>query len=274
MRIAVTGSGGQLGRALVRVLGREHDVVAWPRAVLDVCDADAVLATVMATRPDAIVHAAAWTDVDGCERDPARARRVHVEGTAAVAHAARKAQAHLVAVSTDLVFDGRKHTPYLEDDPTAPLQTYGRTKLEAERLALEIAPRCTVVRTAWLHDLSAPQGFVAAMFEQAARGAPFDVVVDQVGSPTSVDWCAARLGEIVETMTTGLLHRAEPLVESRAAFARRILAKAGFDPALVRDVTTASMPARPAIRPRYSALGSVRELRRSDHAAHGDGCDC
>lgn len=273
MRIAVTGGSGQLGRAIGERLGREHDVRLWGRSEVDITDADGVMEAVMGSRPDAIIHAAAWTDVDGCERDPERARAVHVAGTSNVASAARKAQAHLIAVSTDLVFDGQKRQPYVEDDETNPLQVYGKTKLEAERIALETVPRCTVVRTAWLYDLDQPQGFVAAMIEMAERGEPFSVVSDQIGSPTRTRWLAARLGEIAETCTLGILHRVEPVIESRAQMARRVLERIGADAGLVTDTTSDQMPPRPARRPGYTPLASVRELRAPD-VAHGDGCDC
>lgn len=273
MRVAVTGGAGQLGRALVKVLGIEHDVHAWSRLDLDVTDADATMERVMELRPDAVIHAASWTDVDGCEKDPAKARRIHVDGTQNLAMAARKAQAHLVAVSTDMVFDGQSKRPYVESDATNPIQVYGSTKLEAEMRALDTAPRCTVVRTAWLYDLAAPQGFIAAVLSLAAKGEPFPVVADQIGSPTTTAWCAARLGEIVETRTMGVLHRAEPLVASRADFARRILEVRGFDPAIVVDAALEDLPPRPAKRPKFTPLASIRGLVDAS-SGHGDGCDC
>lgn len=272
MRIAVTGGGGQLGRALVAVLGGVHDVRAWTRAEVDITDGTMVMDAVMATRPDAIVHAAAWIDVDGCELDPVRATEINVGGTEHVARAARRAQAHLAFVSTDLVFDGTLDRAYTEDDDPNPLQVYGRTKLDAERLTLELVARSSVVRTAWLHDPAVPSGFTAAIVERAEAGEPFEVVADQIGSPTTTSWFAARLGEIVETRTTGILHRVEVGEESRADFARRILAARGFDHGLVLDATTESMPQRPARRPMRATLATVRGL----HVEHGPGgaCDC
>jgi dTDP-4-dehydrorhamnose reductase len=272
MRIAVTGAAGQLGRALVAVLGGEHDVRGWARADVDVTDAGSVMDAVMATRPDALVHAAAWTDVDGCELDPARAHTINVTGTEHAARAARRAQARLVVVSTDFVFDGRLGRPYTEGDVPNPLQVYGATKREGEQVGLDVAPRCTVVRTAWLHDPAVPAGFTAAILARASAGEPFDVASDQVGSPTTTAWFAARIGEILETHTFGVLHRAEVARESRADFARRFLSSHGFDPGLVVDAATEDLPPRPAKRPRFAPLASVREL----HVEHtpGDGCDC
>lgn len=272
MRIAVTGGGGQLGRALVAVLGGVHDLRAWTRAEVDVTDAAMVMDAVMATRPDAIVHAAAWTDVDGCELDPVRATEINVAGTEHVARAARRAQAHLAFVSTDFVFDGTLERPYLEDDDPNPLQIYGRTKLDAERLAVELVARCSIVRTAWLHDPAAPAGFTAAIVRRAEAGERFEVVADQIGSPTTTTWFAARLGEILETHTTGVLHRVEIAEESRADFARRILSSRGFEPSLVLDAFTEAMPARPAQRPMRASLATIRSLH-VEHAT-GDGCDC
>jgi dTDP-4-dehydrorhamnose reductase len=249
-----------------------HDVRAWTRAEVDVTDGAMVMDAVMATRPDAIVHTAAWIDVDGCELDPVRATEINVGGTEHVARAARRAQVHLAFVSTNFVFDGTLDRPYLEDDDPNPLQVYGRTKLDAERLATELVPRCSIVRTAWLHDPAAPVGFAASIVHRAEAGEPFEVIADQVGSPTTTTWFAARLGEILETHTTGVLHRVEVAEESRADFVRRVLTSRGFNPGLVIDASTDAMPQRPARRPMRAALASIRGLH-VEHAT-GDACDC
>ena len=145
MRVLVTGAAGQVGRATAEhcaALG--DDVVATDRAALDITDRDAVLAAITTLRPDAVVNPAAWTDVDGCEGDPDRAYAANTLAVRHLAEACRLAGAHLLHVSTDYVFDGRKGAPYTEWDETGPLSVYARSKLAGER---EAGADATVVRT-------------------------------------------------------------------------------------------------------------------------------
>src|SRR5712691_10994529 len=140
MRVLITGGAGQLGRDLTAVLG--DAAVPLAHAELDVTDASAVEAAVRRTQPDAIVNAAAWTDVDGCEGDLERARMINAMGAGNLAQAA--GEALVVQVSTDYVFDGRSRRPYREDDPANPLSVYGRTKLEGEAAVRAHAKRSVV----------------------------------------------------------------------------------------------------------------------------------
>lgn len=272
MRIAITGAGGQLGRALRGALSL-HEVVAWTRADVDVCDAVAVRAAVDDARPEVIVHCAAYTDVDGCERDPARARAVNADGSAHIADAARVAQAMLVVVSTDYVFDGDTARPYTEDDATNPIQVYGATKLAGEQAAQATAPRCAVVRTSWLYDLAEPQGFVAVVSSRGRVGEPFPVIDDQMSTPTRCTWLAERLVELIEARATGLFHRAESAILSRADLARFVLSAGGLDPELVVDTPASRLPAPLARRPRFSALTSIHEVHAHRVSGPVD-CDC
>lgn len=143
MRLVVTGAGGALARAVLAV-ARDHDVVSLTHAELDVGDPDAVAATIPDC--DAIVNLAAYTDVDGCEDDPARAQRDNADAVGHLAAAARARGAALLHVSTDYVFDGAKPTPYDEDDAPAPRSVYGRSKLAGEERAREVDAHL-VVRT-------------------------------------------------------------------------------------------------------------------------------
>ena len=143
MRVLITGTGGQLGHDLVEAFA-DHDTVATTHGQLDVADRDAVLAAITELRPDAVVHAGAWTDVDGCETDPDRAFRTNALGTRHVVEGARIAGARVCYVSTDYVFDGTGDRPWVEWDAPAPLSVYGRSKLGGER---ELDPGDTIVRT-------------------------------------------------------------------------------------------------------------------------------
>ena len=143
MRVLITGAAGQVGRELVEIFA-DHEVIAANRGLLDVTSRDDVLQIVTTTRPDAIVHAAAWTAVDACEGDPDRAFLVNTLGARFVAEAARAVGAHLCQISTDYVFDGTKASPYVEWDEPNPQSVYGRSKLAGERA---LGPEATIVRT-------------------------------------------------------------------------------------------------------------------------------
>jgi dTDP-4-dehydrorhamnose reductase len=167
------------------------------RAGLDVCDAAAVRA---AFRPgDVVIHAAAMTDVDGCERDPDAAFAVNATATANVVATG----ARVVLLSTDYVFDGRATRAYREDDPTGPLSAYGRSKLAGEQAALG-RPGNLVVRTAWVYGSG--RNFIRSILAAERAGRPLRVVADQRGRPTWADDLAAALAHLVAAGTTGIVH--------------------------------------------------------------------
>lgn len=177
MKILVTGAHGLLGSEF----GRAAEVVGLGRDGLDVTDTAATHAVIVGHGPDWVVHCAAYTAVDRAEEEPDEAMRVNHGGTVNVASAAAAADARLVYLSTDYVFDGCKHTPYLPDDPVAPIGVYARTKLAGEHAAL--AAGGTVVRTGWLYGAGG-RNFVDAILERAERGDALRVVDDQWGRPT------------------------------------------------------------------------------------------
>ena len=247
MRVLITGGAGQLGRDLAAELG--PSAFALDRSECDVTKLASVQAAVERVRPDAIVNAGAWTDVDGCEGDPDRARLVNATGAGNVGRAAGGAL--VVQVSTDYVFDGRAGRAYVESDATNPLSVYGTSKLEGEREA-GAAARCAVVRTAWLYGTGA-KNFVAAILRAARTRNRLSVVDDQVGSPTSTPDFARALVALIERGATGVLHGVNAGKCSRFEFARAIFEEAGLDPSRVEPVPTGAMP-RPATRPAYAPL--------------------
>ena len=257
MRVLVTGAGGQRGAELAsRLAGRE--AVLLDHSTLDVSDARAVEGVLTSTDADVIIHAAAWTDVDGCEDDPARAHAANVEGARNVA--AFAGNAFVVLVGTDYVFDGTSRRPYVETDPTNPVQVYGRTKLDGELAARAETANLAIARTAWLYGARTATGkparnFVAAIL-RAARHGPFEVVEDQIGSPTWTGDLAGALVEIAERRLPGTFHVINTGEVSRYDFARAVLELAGFaDPAgLVLPVETKHAAPRPAARPMYAPL--------------------
>lgn len=249
MKVLITGAGGQLGRALTGVFDG-HDVVGVGRE-LDVADEPAVSAVVHGHAPDLVVHAAAWTDVDGCERDPERAHRVNTLGTWWVARACERVGADLAFLSTDHVFAGDGDRPLTEFDPVAPVNAYGRSKAAAETLVRETLARHYIVRTAWL---AGPGGsnFVSAVLARARAEGRVTVVDDEVGSPTFTADLASAIRELVVTGRYGTYHRTNAGSASRFELAAAALELAGSSAEVQR--TSSDRLERPARRPAYAVL--------------------
>lgn len=165
MRVVVTGFKGQLGSDLVEVLRGEHEVIGLDQEECDVADPSSE-AILRASRPGLVIHAAAYTDVDGCELDPERAYLVNVGGTRHVIEACLTLEIPLAYVSTDYVFDGTKRQPYTESDPPHPINVYGQSKLKGEEEVRSFLDRFYIVRTAWLYGKSG-RNFVKAILEGA-----------------------------------------------------------------------------------------------------------
>ena len=253
MRVLITGAGGQLGHDLLRAF-TGHEAVGTTHGQLDVADRDAVLATITELRPDAVVHAGAWTDVDGCETDPDRAFRVNALGTRHVVEGARLAGARVCYLSTDYVFDGRGDRPWVEWDAPAPLSVYGRSKLGGER---ELDAGATVVRTSWVCGAHG-RNFVKTILRAAAERDELTVVDDQRGCPTFTSDLAGAIARLVVARLPGTFHVTNQGATTWFDFARAIVAAAGFDPAKVRPIATADLhPRRPAPRPAHSVLDNA-----------------
>ncbi len=209
--------------------------------------------------PDLVLHAAAWTDVDGAEADPQEAAAVNVGGAA---HASELG-APLVYFSTDYVFDGRKRRPYVESDPPNPLSAYGRSKLHGEAAAGE---RAWIVRSSWLFGETG-QNFVRTMLQLGAERDEVAVVDDQRGCPTYVSHLAAAVRELVEGAGYGVWHLAGDGECTWAELAEAVFEEAGLD-CEVRRITTAEL-GRPAPRPAYSVLRSEKGAPRLPHWREG-----
>jgi dTDP-4-dehydrorhamnose reductase len=259
LRILITGAGGQLGTDLQQVAGGmgRHDVFAASHAELDVGDRDAVLAAVTGVAPDLILHAGAWTAVDACEADPDRAWRVNSLGCRHVAEAAEMTGAHLVAVSTDYVFDGTSPRAYTEWDRTNPLSVYGRSKLGGEHEIQRLAPGATLVRTSWVCGAHG-SNMVKTILRLAAGGGPLRFVDDQRGCPTFTDDLAGMLLHLGVSRRPGVFHVTNQGSTTWYGLAREVLAAAGLDPTTVEPIVTAQLdPPRPARRPANSVLDNA-----------------
>ena len=242
-RTLITGAAGQLGQALARAFA-EDEVLALDRAAWDVCEE----APPLPWTPDLVLHAAAWTNVDGAEDDPQGAAAANVGGTA---HAAALG-APLVAYSSDYVFDGSKRTPYLESDAPSPVSAYGRTKLHGEAAA---GPEAWIVRSSWLFSETG-HNFVRTMLRLGAERDEVAVVDDQRGCPTYVGHLAAATRDVVE-LPHGIWHVAADGDCTWAELAEAIFDEAGLA-CRVRRISTEEL-GRPAPRPAYSVLRSERE---------------
>jgi dTDP-4-dehydrorhamnose reductase len=245
----ITGAGGQLGAALQEVF---PEAGARSRAELDV-----TRPIDLVTQCYLVLHAAAWTDVDGAEGDPGGARLVNVDGTRNVAALG----APVVYYSTDYVFDGTKREPYVESDEPNPRSVYGRTKLEGEREVRD----GWIVRSSWLYGWKG-RNFVKTMLELGRARDEVSVVADQVGSPTYVGHLAAATRELL-ALPHGTWHLAAEGECSWAEFARAIFEEAGLD-CRVREITTEEL-GRPAPRPAYSVLRSEKGAPRLPHWREG-----
>ena len=257
MRVTIFGATGLLGKALMREW-KEDEVTGFGSADADIRDAEQVLHLVQRTRPDWIVLAAAYTDVDGCETNRDLAFDVNCRGGVNVAQAAKQHGARLLFLSTDYVFDGTKTTPYATDDPRSPRSVYGQSKAEAEVQLGQILPECCIVRTSWLFGTGG-KCFPNTILKLAATRPQLEVVGDQRGSPTySVDLARALI-QLCHQEASGVVHVTNCGESSWYDFAREIIARAGLS-TVVRQ-TTSDKFVRAAERPKYSVL-SPESLRK------------
>ncbi len=255
MRILVTGAGGMLARSLVPVFeSRGNAVTALTRAELDVTRCEDVRRAVRDTAPDWVVHLAAFTDVDGCEREPDRAFVVNGLGARNAAMAAFEVGAGVLALSSDYVFDGRVREPRREHDMIGPLSQYGRSKLAGERGAREVNPRHIIARTSWLYGAGG-RNFVDTILARAKSGEPLSVVDDQRGSPTWTGDLSVALADLMDRGEYGTYHVTNSGDCTWHEFAEAICREAGVS-AEIRRITSEEL-ARPARRPAYSVLSSI-----------------
>lgn len=263
MKALITG-GGQLAWELAQTVPASIELIAAPRDILDITDANACKKLLQQHQPKWVINTAAYTAVDRAEQEKEEAFAVNEQGGANVAEACNNIGARLIHISTDFVFDGRSNTPYTTETAANPLSVYGSSKLAGEQAVAAALPDAVIVRTSWLYS-TAGANFVKTMLRLMAERPELSVVADQVGSPTWAHGLAYVLWRGVEQgVAGGIYHWSDAGVASWYDFAVAIqdvalelgLLKAAVP---IKPVATAAYPT-PAERPTYSLLDARRTL--------------
>lgn len=252
MRILVTGASGMLGSDIVNVCGSEHDTIGVSSADFDITNLDASREYIYVVKPDIIVHPAAYTDVDGCEKNVDKAFMVNALGARNIAIVACELNVTVAYISTDYVYDGKKSSPYFEYDVVNPLSIYGRSKLEGENFIKSLANKYYIIRTSWLFGKNG-KNFVRTMLELSKTKDMLNIVNDQIGSPTYTLDLAKAIKQLVESGCYGTYHLTNSEHCSWFNFAKEIFEIAGVTHMKLNPVTTEEF-ARPAPRPKNSVL--------------------
>lgn len=259
-RVVIVGAGGLLGRALCGAFQTKGDeVIGMTHADVELTDPES-LEAIRTSRPDVVVNAAAWTDVDACAREPDRAMRINGEGAGVVAEVAAEVGSLVIQISTNEVFDGLEHRAYAEDDATNPINPYGVSKLAGERAVSAAADRHLIVRTAWLFGPGRgfPARITAAADRAVASGQPLAVVQDEWGNPTP----ARELANVIAAASNlaladpelRVLHLAGKPPASRYVWAGLILAE---HPVTIRPTVQADY-VRDSLVPQHAVLALDR----------------
>jgi len=263
MNILVFGKTGQIGTELARDLASLGDLVLTDREDMDLTDLAGIEDRVREVRPRVIVNAAAYTAVDRAESEPDIAMRVNADAPGVIARAARELDSLLVHYSTDYVFSGTAHRPYREEDPVAPDNVYGRSKLAGERAIQASGARYLILRTSWVYS-NTGHNFLNTMLRLASQRSELRVVNDQTGAPTYARVVSRVTAELIADLgerdpgsrgRSGIYHVACQGTTNWSAFARAILEEAGIDNVQVIGIPTADYPT-PARRPAYSVLAT------------------
>jgi len=248
-----------LARALGEVLAPRHEISAASHREADITDAKAIAHAIEMVHPDAVVNAAAFTDVDACESQPELAFHVNAEGPRNVALACKRLGVPMMHISTDYIFDGAKREPYVEEDEARPLSVYGRSKLEGEREVQENLEHFWIVRVC---SVFGPyrKNFVSLVVELGRKGQPLQIVKDQRFAPTYTFDAALGIERILERGSHGIYHLTNQGFTARIDYTREILRQAGFASVPVNPIASQETK-RAARRPANSQLENARLKR-------------
>lgn len=254
----VLGAQGMLGKDLVPILSAENHVFDRDIGDFDITDQKRVQKEIEALHPQIVINAAAYTDVDGCESKRELAFSVNSEGPRNVAMGCIAAKAKMIHLSTDYVFDGSSKIPYREEDPPAPLNVYGSSKLQGERNIQETLKDYLIIRTAWLYGRHG-KNFVDTILWQSGQQNELRVVNDQRGTPTFTKDLSSAIKRLIRTEARGILHITNSGSCTWFEFARQILQEESHPNRDIQVIPISSGElARPARRPAYSVLNCGR----------------
>jgi dTDP-4-dehydrorhamnose reductase len=253
-RIYITGAKGMLGGAAAAVFRDRYELFPRDLGETDIRNAGAIIDDICRARPKFVLHLAAMTDVDGCETNADEAYRVNALGTRNVALACQRSDAVMVYVSTGMVYDGRKETPYVEFDPVSPGNAYARSKYQGELMMRDILSRFYTFYSCWLFGGGAvDKKFVGRIIERARSSAELKVVNDKYGAPTYTVDLARRIFDFIESGLYGKYHCVNTGCVNRFEMSREILKAAGITSCRLVPVSSDEFPL-PAARPRMEAL--------------------
>ncbi|MFN8526986.1 MAG: dTDP-4-dehydrorhamnose reductase [Anaerolineae bacterium] len=253
MKIIVAGAKGRLGSRVVEVLNAAaHSPIPTDLPELELTDFSAVRTFVGDHRPDAVIHCAAWTDVDGCAREPEKAVRINGLATGTLASITGDLGIPMAYVSSNEVFDGTAGRAYLEYDPTRPINPYGYSKWVGEQALIRTNPRHWIMRTSWLFAHGG-KNFIQSILNAAKAGKPLRVVVNEIANPTYNDDLAEAIVNLIGVGRFGTYHLVNEGYCSRYAFARYALDRAGYTDTLIQPISATEWQ-RPSIPPEFSPL--------------------
>jgi dTDP-4-dehydrorhamnose reductase len=257
MKVLILGAGGQVGRALQALAPAHAVITAIDNDVLDLTDDAAIEPYICSAAPDLIINASGYTAVDKAETERDLAYAINATAPGAMASAAAEIGARFIHISTDFVFDGTAHLPYLPDTPTSPLSVYGASKAAGEAAVAAAGGSALTVRTAWVYSAGGAN-FVETMLKLMATRESLNVIADQIGTPTHADSLARALWALAATDHTGIAHFTDAGIASWYDFAVAIHDLGRAAGVLDKDVTINPIPTvaypTPAARPHYSVL--------------------
>ena len=243
MKILILGSTGMLGSECKDILGHDHEVIVPDRKKMDIVSWDGVIENLQEVSPDVVLNCAGFTEVEACETEDFKVRKINIEGPRNLAQGSARFQCKLIHISSDYVFDGLKvmPQPYFEDDPTNPISAYGKSKRDSEIAVRENSPNYIIVRTGWLYGIHG-KNFVKSIVSKAIqkKPEPLRVAEDQIGSPTWAYRLALQIKELLHNDGKGTYHATAEDHCSRFEFAKHVLdrldIKTSLEPCSIKDL--------------------------------------
>jgi len=256
-KVLITGAGGQLGQEIVKVFGKDWVVIPTDNHNLDITDEKHVQKVLTKEKPNLIIHCAAWTNVDAAAESSDLAMKVNGEGTKIICEAAKSIGATVVYISTNEVFDGKKKTPYTEEDKPNPINPYGLSKLAGEEYCQELlGSSCIIIRSSWLYGPGSKNNFPNKILKRAREQGFLKVVDDEVSTPTYTSDLARAIKELVSKKANGIFNLVNEGKASRHDWAKEII----NDKKIVVPITPMKLEdyPRPSKPPKYSTLSTEK----------------